>query len=178
MKRTYTTAEQAAQKATKAATPRMALFGFAIGMVLFLVTPDLSAMHLIIIAALGVSAGLMTARTLPAMARDQMRGVGAGGGGTAGAAYAIPFVAYYFYRFITLNTATLAQRVQTLTAAEVAAAQAQNLQIGIDYFQSRDISYLFFFLMFGWFIGWVFGMIGGLIARRGTSQKAPQLTRD
>jgi|GEM_PF-1413777 len=178
MKRTYTPAEQASQKAVKAATPRMALIGFAIGLVMFLVTPDISAIHLVIIAALGVSAGLMTARTLPATARDQMRGAGAGGGSTAGAAYAIPFVAYYFYSFITLNATTLAQRIQTLTADEIAAAQAQNIQIGIDYFQSRDISFLFFFLMFGWFVGWIFGMIGGLIARRNSSQKVPQLTQD
>ena len=156
----------------------MALIGFAVGLVLFLVTPDVSAIHLIIIAALGVSAGLMTARTVPTNARDQMRGAGGSGGGTAGTAYALSFVVYYFYRFITLNSATLAQRMQTLSAEDVAAAQAQNLQIGIEYFQSRDISYLFFFLIFGWFVGWVFGMIGGLIAKRSTNAQAPQLTRE
>ena len=166
MKRTYTPAEQAAQKAVRSARPKMALIGLVVGVVLFAVTPDVAVVHLIVMAALGISAGLMTARALPAPARDQMRSAGASGGGLAGVCYAIPFVAYYFYRFISLNEANLSQRMQSLSAQEVAAAQAQNLQIGLEYFQGRDISFLFFFLLFGWFIGWVFGMVGGLIARR------------
>ncbi|NJM40666.1 MAG: hypothetical protein HC853_07805 [Anaerolineae bacterium] len=141
------------------------LIGLAAGSVMLLLSPDFLALHLVMVAAVGISAGLATGRAVLGIDRDAAHSAGGAGGTFAGLGYALPFIAYYLYRFITFNDAEFARRANQLTEQETAAIQQAGFVIGPDYFRQQDVSFIFFFLILGGLIGWLFGMVGGLFAK-------------
>lgn len=145
---------------------RFLLIGLAVGLVMLLISPDFLALHLVMAAAVGVSAGLATGRAVLGIDRNAARGAGGAGGALGGLGYALPLIAYYLYRFITFNDAEFARRANQLTEQETAAIQQAGFVIGPDYFRQQDVSFIFFFLILGGLIGWAFGMVGGLLAKR------------
>ena len=166
MKKTYTPTEIATSAATRKTGLRFLVIGLGVGLVMLLLTPDFLALHLVMLAAVGVSAGLATGRAVLGIDRNEARSVGGAGGAYAGLGYGLPFIGYYFYRFVTFNDAEFARRANLLSSKETLAIQQAGFVIGPAYFQQQDVSFIFFFLILGVLVGWAFGMAGGLLAKR------------
>jgi hypothetical protein len=165
VKRTRTPSEEVVSEATRKTGLRFLLIGLAVGLVMLLITPDFLALHLVMLAVAGLSAGMVTGRAVVNIERDAARGAGGAGGTFAGLGYALPFMAYFFYRFITFDDAEFARRAAQLSPAETAAIQQAGFVLGPEYFRQQDVSFIFFFLILGSLIGWLAGMVGGLIAK-------------
>jgi hypothetical protein len=172
VKRTRTPSEEVVSEATRKTGLRFLLIGLAVGLVMLLITPDFLALHLVMLAVAGLSAGMATGWAVVSIERSDgtdhrnaARGAGGAGGTFAGLGYALPFMAYFFYRFITFDDAEFARRAAQLSPAETAAIQQAGFVIGAEYFRQQDVSFIFFFLILGSLIGWLAGMVGGLIAK-------------
>ena len=178
MKRTRTPNEEAVGAATRKTGLRFLLIGLAVGLVMLLITPDYFALHLTMLAALGVAAGLTTARAVLGIDTREARSAGGSGGAYAGFGYALPFIAYYLYRFITFNDAEFARRLAQLSAKETQAIQQAGFAIGFEYFRQQDVSFIFFFLIIGTLVGWLLGMVGGLLSKRSAATQAGRVSND
>ena len=165
MKKTRTPTELAVGAATRKTGVLFLVIGLVVGAVMLLLTPDFLALHLAMLAALGVSAGLATGRAVLSIDRAEARSAGGAGGAYSGLGYGLPFIGYYFYRFVTFNDAEFARRANQLSPKEMQAIQQAGFVVGPAYFQQQEVSFIFFFLIIGCLIGWVFGMAGGLLAK-------------
>lgn len=140
--------------------------GLAIAILLLMLSPDFLALHALLIAIIGLVSGHAAGRAARAIDPKHARSAGGRVGRMAGLGYALPPMAYYFYRFITFGEGEFERRLAQLAPEQAEAIRKAGFILSAEYFQQQDVSYIFFFLLFGALLGWLLGMVGGLLARR------------
>lgn len=123
-------------------------------------------LHCVMAFAVALAGGIAAARAAMPHEPNWFRGAGSLGGLYATVGYALPFVAFNLYNWLTITPAIAAQRMAQLSPDQIALAQQNNLQLGVEYFKGQDVAYVFGYLLFGMLIGSLAGIVGGILAKR------------
>jgi len=170
MKRTKSEKEIAASKAARRRGLFTAAIAVLVGGLMLALSSEFLTLHCVVAAAVALSGGIAAARAGLPFHPDCARSAGATGGIYAALGYALPFMAYNFARYVSVNDQTAAERAAALTPEQIALMEQFNVVVGAEFFRGQDISYLFGYLLFGLLFGWLFGMFGGALARRQLAQ--------
>ncbi len=166
MKKTRTPSELAASSAARKRGLFVASIGLLVGLLMLALSSSFLAMHCVMAAAVALAGGIASARAAIPHHRQSSRAAGVTGGLYAALAYALPFMAYNFVRWLNVTEESAALRMAEMTPEQLAMVREQNIVLGAEFFRGQDIAFLFGYLLFALFFGWVFGIVGAGIASR------------
>lgn len=166
MKKVRTPLQIEAASAARRRALFVAAIGFGIGVLMLLLSPAFLSLHCVLAAAVALSGGIAAARAAIPIDRASFRAAGATGGIYAAFGYALPFMAFNFYRYLNISDESVAARAAELTPDQIAMMDQFNVVLGAEYFRGQDISYVFGYLLFALLFGWIIGTIGGALAKR------------
>jgi hypothetical protein len=144
----------------------MFVIGLVVGAVVLLLANDFLALHCVTLIALAFAGGLNTARSVISIEPASARAAGSSGGVYAALGYALPFLLFNAYRWLTLNPDEFAKRVSRLTPQQLDFYNRFNVEPSLQGFATQDASYFFGYLIFACLFGWLFGMVAGAMTRR------------
>lgn len=166
MKKVRTSAQVQAALAARKRALFVAVISFVVGILMLLLSNTFLALHCAVAAAIAWSGGSAAARAAIPIDRDSFRAAGVTGGIYAALAYALPFMAYNFYRYLNVSEASVATRAAELTPEQFTMMEQFKVVLGAEFFRGQDISYVFGYLLFALLFGWIIGMIGGALAKQ------------
>jgi hypothetical protein len=166
MKKQRNPSEIQAMAAARGRAWFVAAITFVVGIVMLFLSADFLALHCVMGVAVALSGGIAAARAAIPIYPAAYRAAGSTGGIVASLAYALPFVLYNLYRFLTLGDQEVARRLAALSSNQLAQITQQNIQAGIEFFRGQDVAYIFGYLSFALLFGWIVGSLGGALARR------------
>jgi hypothetical protein len=166
MKKVRTPQEVQAGAAARSRALFVAVVAFVAGVVVLAISGPFLALHCVLAIAVALSGGIAAARAAIPIDPASFRRAGAIGGIYVTFAYALPFMAYYLYSFLTVNEASVARRMAELSPVQLGQIREFNIELGAEYFRGQDISYVFGYLLFALVLGWLVGSLGGILARR------------
>ena len=166
MKRIRSKEELAATGAARTQGRLYLLIGIVVGALMLFLATEFMLMNTLVMSALALSGGIVAARAAMRFRLDSA--VSAGGiGGTWGAlGFALPFMGYFFYRFVTLTDADALTRINQMPTEQQATFRNSGFALGPELITGEYVSYIFYYLLFALIVGWALGMLAGMIARR------------
>lgn len=144
----------------------VAAIAFIVGVVMLVLSSYFLQLHCVMAFAVALAGGIAAARAAMPYEPAWYRGAGSTGGLYAAIGYALPFIGFNLYNWLTITPALASQRMAQLSPEQIALAQQNSIQLGVEYFKGQDIAYVFGYLMFALLIGTLVGLIGGVLAKR------------
>ena len=166
MKKVRTPSQIQASSAARKRALFVAAVALVIGILMLALSSYFLQLHCVMVMAVALAGGLAAARVAIPIDRESFRSAGSTGGTYAALAYALPFIAFNFYNWLTLTPDKAGQRMAQLSPDQIAFAQQNNMQFGVEFFKAQDVAYLFGYLLFALILGSIIGMIGGALAKR------------
>ncbi len=166
MKRIRTKEELAATAAARKQGRIYLLIGLAVGIVMLLLSPEFMLMNTVVMTALAISGGLVAARAAMLHRVESALSAGSIGGLWATLGFALPFSAYFYYRYYTLTEAAALQRLSQMSVEQQTYFRNIGITLGTEFVFGEYISYIFYYLFFALIAGWMLGMIGAAITKR------------
>ena len=155
--------------ATRAARKQGLIYlgiGGVVGLIMLWLATEFMLMNTIVLAALAISGGMTAARAAMLYRRESASSAGSIGGMWAAFGFAIPFMAYFFYRFITLTDADAIARINAMPPDQQAAFRNGGFMLGPELITGEYVSYIFYYFLTAIILGWLLGILGGALAKR------------
>jgi hypothetical protein len=144
----------------------VAPIALVVAIIMLVISDSFVALQCVMAAAVALSGGIAAARAAIPIDPTSFRTAGATGGIYAGLAYALPFMGYNLFRYLSVNDQTVGARMAELSSAQLEQIRQFNIQVGAEYFRGQDISFVFGYLLFALLLGWLAGSLGGVLAKR------------